>query len=72
MRDQARPEITKVNVMTSDQLGQLSINTIRRLAIDEGQQAGHPTTPLAFALLGFHPERIVAAAKELLGKAVTR
>jgi len=39
--------------MTSDQLDQLSINTIRTLSIDAVQQArsGHPGTPMALAPL---------------------
>jgi len=43
----------KVNVMTRDQLDQLSINTIRTLSIDAVQQAksGHPGTPMALAPL---------------------
>jgi transketolase len=59
-------------------LDQPSINTIRTLSIDAVQQAksGHPGTPMALAPLeqlqrkfGFHPERVVAAARTLLGKA---
>ena len=39
--------------MTSDELDQLAINTIRTLSIDAVQQAksGHPGTPMALAPL---------------------
>ena len=45
----------KVNAMTSDQLDQLSINTIRTLSMDAVQQAnsGHPGTPMALAPLAY-------------------
>ena len=41
------------NAMTSDELDQLAINTIRTLSIDAVQQAksGHPGTPMALAPL---------------------
>ncbi len=43
----------KDQIMTNDQLDQLSINTIRTLSMDAVQQAnsGHPGTPMAFAPL---------------------
>src|SRR4029453_5241388 len=51
-RDARGPE-EKRRTMTSDQLDQLAINTIRTLSIDAVQQAksGHPGTPMALAPL---------------------
>src|ERR1700756_4668956 len=45
--------IERVEPMTSEQLDQLSINTIRTLSMDAVQQAnsGHPGTPMALAPL---------------------
>jgi transketolase len=105
----------KLKRLTSEELDQLAINTIRTLSIDAVQQAksGHPNTPMALAPLvytiwnrvlgsvlgwdryvgaagrvigmetigasaplkqlqhkfGFEPERVVAAAMEVLGRA---
>ena len=44
---------TKLKGLTSEELGQLAINTIRTLSIDAVQQAnsGHPGTPMALAPL---------------------
>src|SRR3954451_3734990 len=44
-----------VNVMTIEELDQLSINTIRTLSMDAVQQAssGHPGTPMALAPLAY-------------------
>jgi transketolase len=44
-----------VNIMSADELDQLSINTIRTLSMDAVQQAnsGHPGTPMALAPLAY-------------------
>lgn len=57
--------------LTSTQVDQLCINTIRTFSIDAVQQAksGHPGTPMALApLVGFGPDRVLATVKELLGR----
>src|SRR6202167_5324745 len=53
MQIEVRSNPKKVRPMTSEQLDQLSINTIRTLSIDAVQQAnsGHPGTPMALAPL---------------------
>jgi hypothetical protein len=67
--------------ITDAQLDRLCIHTVRTLSMDAVQQAksGHPGTPVTFddircfrqldSKFGFEPDRVVAAAKELLGRA---
>ena len=61
------------------QMDQQRIKTMRAVSMVAVQQAksGHPGTPMALAplkkrqrKLGFEPERVVEAARELVGKAV--